>query len=54
MLALTAEKKLERLKGKITEKENLLVAFSGGVESGFLLTVAYEVLGENVLCALVP
>jgi len=51
MLALTAEKKLERLKEKITEKENLLVAFSGGVDSGFLLTVAYEVLGEKVQAA---
>ena len=53
MLALTAEKKLERLKEKITEKENLLVAFSGGVDSGFLLTVAYEVLGEKVKAATV-
>ncbi len=43
--------KLERLKGEIAEKENLLVAFSGGVDSGFLLTVAYEVLGEEVLAA---
>ncbi len=51
MLALKANKKLERLKEKITEKENLLVAFSGGVDSGFLLTVAYEVLGEKVQAA---
>ena len=51
MLALTTEKKLERLKEKITEKENLLVAFSGGVDSGFLLTVACEVLGEKVQAA---
>ncbi|MCK4735853.1 MAG: ATP-dependent sacrificial sulfur transferase LarE [Methanophagales archaeon] len=39
------------MKEKITEKENLLVAFSGGVDSGFLLTVAYEVLGEKVQAA---
>ncbi len=51
MPALTANKKLERLKEKITQKENLLVAFSGGVDSGFLLTVAHEVLGEKVQAA---
>jgi len=49
MLDLTARKKLEELKRRIKEKENLLVAFSGGVDSGFLLTVAHEVLGEKVL-----
>ena len=51
MPALTAKKKLEHLKEKITQKENLLVAFSGGVDSGFLLTVAHEVLGEKVQAA---
>ena len=43
--------KLERLKEKIAEKDNLLIAFSGGVDSGFLLTVAHEVLGEKVQAA---
>ncbi|KAF5435195.1 uncharacterized protein C5S35_11780 [Candidatus Methanophagaceae archaeon] len=51
MPALTANKKLEHLKEKITQKENLLVAFSGGVDSGLLLTVAHEVLGEKVQAA---
>lgn len=48
MLALTAGKKLEELKRRISEKENLLVAFSGGVDSCFPLTVAHEVPGEKV------
>ena len=41
--------KLERLKKKITEKGNLLVAFSGGVDSGLLLKVAHDVLEDKVL-----
>ena len=41
--------KLERLKEKITQKANLLVAFSGGVDSGLLLKVAHEVLEDRVL-----
>ena len=36
--------KLERRKEKITQKGNLLVAFSGGVDSGLLLKVAHDVL----------
>ncbi len=49
MLDLIARKKIEELRRKIREKENLLVAFSGGIDSGFLLTVAHEVLAEKVL-----
>jgi len=49
MLDLIARKKIEDLRRRIREKENLLVAFSGGVDSGFLLTVAHEVLGKKVL-----
>lgn len=49
MFAHTAKKKLGDLKRKLREKGNLLVAFSGGVDSGFLLTVAHEVLYEKVL-----
>jgi uncharacterized protein len=41
--------KLERLKKKITQKGNLLVAFSGGVDSGLLLKVAHDALAANVL-----
>lgn len=41
--------KLELLKSKIKEHESLVVAFSGGVDSSFLLKVAHEVLGDKVL-----
>lgn len=40
--------KLERLKNILTEMRKVLVAFSGGVDSSFLLKVARDVLGENV------
>lgn len=47
---LTAlSEKHERLKGIIKEAGKAAVAFSGGVDSTFLLKTAYEVLGENVL-----
>lgn len=40
--------KLEKLKEKVTEKEKILVAFSGGVDSGLLLKIACDALGKNV------
>lgn len=43
------QKKLELLKSNIEQMEKLAVAFSGGVDSTFLLKVAHDVLGENVL-----
>ncbi|MFZ2071122.1 MAG: ATP-dependent sacrificial sulfur transferase LarE [Halobacteriota archaeon] len=49
MRAPTAREKLAELRRRIREKDNLLLAFSGGVDSGFLLTVAYEALAGNVL-----
>lgn len=42
-------KKLEMLKQRIAEKAGLLIAFSGGVDSGLLAKVAYDVLGEKAL-----
>ena len=39
--------KLESLKGIIESYGSLAVAFSGGVDSSFLLAVAREVLGDN-------
>jgi uncharacterized protein len=39
--------KLERLKKIISQFEHLIVAYSGGVDSTFLLKVAYDVLGNN-------
>lgn len=41
--------KLNNLKEYIKSLESVAVAFSGGVDSTFLLKVAYEVLGENVI-----
>ena len=41
--------KLEDLKEILVNMESVLVAYSGGVDSTFLLKVAQEVLGDNVL-----
>lgn len=46
---LNTEEKLEALRSSIKEMENLVVAFSGGVDSSLLLKVAYDVLGDKVL-----
>jgi pyridinium-3,5-biscarboxylic acid mononucleotide sulfurtransferase len=44
-----ADVKLEKLKKLISEMESVAVAFSGGVDSTFLLTVAADVLGDRVI-----
>jgi uncharacterized protein len=41
--------KVERLRGLLTEIPSALVAFSGGVDSSFLLRVAAEVLGPRCI-----
>lgn len=41
--------KFEKLKSNIKSMEKLAIAFSGGVDSTFLLKVAHDVLGDNVL-----
>lgn len=43
------EGKLERLKKIIKDLESVIVAFSGGVDSTFLLKVSYDVLGKNAI-----
>jgi uncharacterized protein len=42
-------RKLKKLKGILGEFDKLAIAFSGGVDSTFLLKVAYEVLGNKVM-----
>ncbi len=41
---LTLEGKLNRLKGILTEMQSVLVAYSDGVDSAFVLKVANDVL----------
>lgn len=43
------EQKLEQLKKRLQELESAAVAFSGGVDSTFLLKVARDVLGDGVI-----
>ncbi|MEN8904874.1 MAG: ATP-dependent sacrificial sulfur transferase LarE [Clostridiales bacterium] len=42
-------KKLNQLKEFIKSKKKVLIAFSGGIDSTFLLKVAKDVLGRNLL-----
>jgi len=46
---MTAKEKLKLLKENIKSLKKLTVAFSGGVDSTFLLKVAHEVLNDRVL-----
>ena len=45
--------KLGLLKNKIASYGKLCIAYSGGVDSSFLLHVAHQVLNENVLAVLI-
>ncbi len=48
-MSTTAQDKLVRLKAILTEMRSMVVAFSGGVDSTFLLRVAMDVEGLEVL-----
>ena len=45
--------KLELLKNKIVSYGKLCVAYSGGVDSSFLLHIAHQLLGDNVMAILI-
>jgi uncharacterized protein len=45
--------KLEILRSEIASYGKLCVAFSGGVDSSFLVHVAHEVLGDNALAVMI-
>ncbi len=51
-IARSTLSKFEELKKCLHEMRKVLVAFSGGVDSSFLLKVAADVLGENVLAVI--
>lgn len=44
--------KLEDLKKRIAERERLLVAYSGGVDSSLLAKIATDILGDKALCVI--
>ncbi|MDR1344674.1 MAG: ATP-dependent sacrificial sulfur transferase LarE [Tannerellaceae bacterium] len=45
--------KLDRLRSRIASCQSLCVAYSGGVDSSFLIHVAYETLGDKALAVLI-
>lgn len=46
---MKAQEKLRRLKELLTEMGSVLIAYSGGVDSTFLASVANEVLGQRAM-----
>lgn len=52
MITMEIQGKYEKLKSILKEMGRVVVAFSGGVDSTFLLRTAKDVLGENVLAVI--
>lgn len=46
---MNAQEKLTVLKDYLEQKQRIAIAFSGGVDSTFLLKVAHDLLGDNVI-----
>lgn len=46
------KEKLNNLKKKLSEMESVLLAYSGGVDSTFLLKVAHGVLGDKIMAVI--
>ena len=49
MMKPELQKKYDNLISYLGKLDNIAVAFSGGVDSAFLLNAAKEAIGENVL-----
>ncbi len=49
---MACEDKLESLKMALSRKDRLLIAYSGGVDSGLLAKVATDILGDKALCVM--
>ena len=41
---------MKKIMAKIAEKDKVLVAFSGGLDSSLLAKISRDILGENALC----
>jgi uncharacterized protein len=51
MVEATAARKEQELRGVLATLESVVVSFSGGVDSSYLLKIAHDVLGNNAIAA---
>jgi len=52
MTAQNQDKKWDQLESILKKFDSLIVAFSGNVDSTFLLAAARQIIGENVISGL--